>query len=98
MRERLIELLNEWGNKENDGIRAESIADYLLGNGVIVMPCKTGDIVYETDGVRIYELRILDISLHKNRPYYKTESIDFDDNAIGKSIFLTRQEAETKLK
>lgn len=35
-RERLIEMLNEWGNKENDGVRAESIADYLLANGVIV--------------------------------------------------------------
>lgn len=33
-RERLIEILNDWGNKENDGIRAESIADYLLQNGV----------------------------------------------------------------
>ena len=34
-RERLIELLQEWSNKENDGVRAESIADYLLGNGNI---------------------------------------------------------------
>lgn len=25
-RERLIEKLYEWGNKENDGVRAESIA------------------------------------------------------------------------
>lgn len=45
-RENLIELLNEWGNKENDGVRAESIADYLLVNGVIVLPCKVGDKVY----------------------------------------------------
>lgn len=29
-RERLVDLLQEWGNKENDGVRAESIADYLL--------------------------------------------------------------------
>lgn len=74
------------------------IADYLLERGVIHIPCKVGDIVYETDGIRIYELTILDISLHKNKPYYETEQIDFDDDAIGKSIFLTRQEAETKLK
>ena len=45
-RERLIEMLNEWGNKENDGVRAESIADYLLANGVIVPPCNVGDMVY----------------------------------------------------
>lgn len=46
MRERLIELLNDWGNKENDGVRAESMTDYLLANGVIVPPCKVGDVVY----------------------------------------------------
>ena len=34
----------------------------------------------------------IDKSLHKNKPYYETESIDFDDDAIGKSIFLTRQD------
>lgn len=75
----------------------EYIADYILANGVIVPPCKVGDIVYETDGVRIYELEIFDISLRKNKPYYETESIDFDDDAIGKSIFLTREKAEAKL-
>ena len=65
---------------------------------IIEFPCKVGDIVYETDGIRIYELTILDISLHKNKLYYETKNIDFDDDAIGKSIFLTRQEAEAKLK
>lgn len=45
-RERLIELLQEWGNKEDDGVRAESIADYLLENGVIVPPVKVGGIVW----------------------------------------------------
>ena len=54
--------------------------------------------VFQTDGIRIYELTILDISLRKNKPYYETESIDFDDDAIGKSIFLTKEEAESKLK
>lgn len=76
----------------------EYIADYLLANGVIVPLCKVGDTVYQTDGVRIYELEILDVLLHKNKPYYETESIDFDNDAIGKSIFLTREEAEAKLK
>lgn len=74
------------------------IADYLLERGVIHIPCKVGDIVYQTDGIRIYELTILDISLHKNKPYYETDCVDFDNDAIGTSIFLTRQEAETKLK
>lgn len=35
-RDRLIELLYDWGNKENDGVKAESIADHLIANGVTV--------------------------------------------------------------
>ena len=72
--------------------------DYLLENGVVVLPCKVGDIVYQTDGIRIYELTILDILLHKNKPYYETDEVDFDDDAIGTSIFLIKEEAEAKLK
>ncbi len=50
-RERLIELLLEVDyalDKDGRGARdsAEYIADYLLENGVIVLPCKVGDTVY----------------------------------------------------
>ena len=111
MRDRLIELLkqkscvyvpcdNECGGCKNvemydDSI--ESIADHLLAEGVIVLLCKVGDTVYQTDGIRIYELEIFDVSLKKYKPYYETESVDFDDTAIGKSIFLTKEEAENAL-
>lgn len=74
------------------------LADAILADCWMRPPCKVGDIVYQTDGVRIYELTILDISLHKNKPYYETEDIDFDDDAIGESIFLTREEAEKALR
>lgn len=105
MRDRLLKLCKksqaEWLEKtydhETEQTLEEYVADYLLEWGVIHIPCKVGDIVYETDGVRIYELTILDISLRKNKPHYETESIDFDDDAIGKSIFLTKEEAERKL-
>lgn len=54
------------------------------------LPCKVGDKVYQTDGIRIYESTIHMI--------YCTENISFDERAIGKSIFLTREEAEKALK
>ena len=73
-------------------------ADRLIENGVVILLCKVGDRVYQTDGMRIYELEVLDVSIHKNMPYYETESIDFDTRAIGTSIFLTKSEAEQKLK
>ena len=100
-KERLVELLHQVAKdvtKIPTDNFIENLADYLIANGVIVPLCKVGDTVYQTDGVRIYELEILDVLLHKNKPYYETESIDFDNDAIGKSIFLTREEAEAKLK
>lgn len=103
MRERLVELLRDTFNYTKgvciDFDEAVEInADYLLENGVVVLPCKVGDIVYQTDGIRIYELTILDILLRKNKPYYETDAVDFDDDAIGTSIFLTREEAERALR
>jgi hypothetical protein len=109
MRDRLVELIENIqfvkcdfceskGSCKCDYCRTEIIADHLIENGVIVLLCKVGDRVYQTDGVRLYELEVLDVSIHKNMPYYETESIDFDTRAIGTSIFLTKAEAEQKLK
>jgi hypothetical protein len=98
MRDKLIELTkisqNEWLHEhETHKDLAEYVADHLLANGVVVLQCKVGDTVYQTDGEKIYELEILDVCLRKNKPYYETESIDFDADAIGKSVFLTYKEA-----
>ena len=104
MRDKLIALIKEAEKDFSDTGKPvldieEHIADHLLANNVIVIHCKVGDTVYQTDGIRIYELDVFDVSLNlKNyKPYYETESIDFDYSAIGKSIFLTREEAEKAL-
>ena len=96
MRDRLAELLGHMEMQYCDyhSITKENVAQYLIQHGVIVLHCKVGDTVYQTDGIRIYELEVFDVSLKNYKPYYETESIDFDDTAIGKSIFLTREEAE----
>lgn len=57
----------------------------------VTLPCKVGDIVYQTDGTRIYKLTVRGI-------IYNAEHIGFDDSAVGKSIFLTREEAQAALK
>ena len=101
MRDTLLHLIHEAEEKFTDRpvLDIEKfVADHLIENGVVVLLCKVGDKVYQTDGVRIYELEVLDVSVHKNMPYYETESIDFDTRAIGTSIFLTKEEAEQKLK
>lgn len=66
---------------------------------LIELPCKVGDTVYQFDnGGEIYELFILSITIYSNKIYYETIGIDFDNTAIGQSIFLTREEAEARLK
>ena len=105
MRDRLIELLKKKYDHfcdqcgvNKDSHYTENLADYLIENGVIVPPCKVGDKVYQTDFVRIYESTINEVTYTENKVIYVTENIVFDENAIGKSIFLTREEAEQALK
>lgn len=105
-RKKLIELLQEWGNKENDGVRAESIADYLLKNGVIVPPVMVGDRVYvipkyngkaycgvQQDKVQMIGItsRGIHIKTRNNSSFNKTY-------ILGKTVFLTEEEAEKALK
>ena len=64
--------------------RLRELAEADKGGRVIILPCK----VYETDGVRVYEHTVREVI------YETAGGPAFDKNAIGKSIFLTRAEAE----
>lgn len=97
MRDGLLKLLDEAINDESTSY--SNIVDYLLENGVIVLPVKVGDKIYQTDGFRVYENEVCEISLSKRTVIYYTESaVAFDETAISKSVFLTREEAEQALK
>ena len=67
--------------------RLRELAEADKDGRVIILPCK----VYETDGVRVYEHTVREII------YETAGGPAFDKNAIGKSIFLTRAEAERAL-
>lgn len=45
MRERLIEIIEQSGMLEGK-IRSGIVADHLIANGVIALPCKVGDVVH----------------------------------------------------
>ena len=64
--------------------RLRELAEVDKDGHVIILPCK----VYETDGVRVYEHTVREII------YETAGGPAFDKNAIGKSIFLARAEAE----
>ena len=103
MKERLIELMKEWGTENTDSFPFESVADHLIENGVIVLPCKAGDTVFDirwwddkeekikVDGKYYYR------TIHKHKVSKAKFSLyDFDE--IGKTVFLTKEEAEQALK
>lgn len=100
-----LETYNSCRKSRGNCSRCQRVAEDLYNAGyrkqsenMVEVFCKVGDTVYQTDGIRIYELEVFDVSLRKGKPYYETESIDFDNTAIGKSIFLTKEEAEAKMK
>lgn len=110
-RERLIELLCSapLGFKSFDSQYYKStiskIADYLLDNGVIVPPCKVGDTVYILAGHngRKYEKDtcegfyigydgVVQVRVRNMKGNHGTYGV------IGKTVFLTREDAEKALK
>lgn len=70
--------------------RLKLYEDKLEEGKLIELPCKVGDTVYQADRMRIYQSRIKNI-------IFDTDGVAFDKNAIGKTVFLTREEAEKKL-
>ena len=64
--------------------RLRELAEADKDGRCVVLPCK----VYETDGVRVYEHAVRGII------YRTAGGPDFDESAIGKSMFLTSEEAE----
>lgn len=96
-RERLIELIDGCG-------RLERLADYLLANGVIVPPCKVGDTVYILAGHNghKYEKDICEGFYIGNDGVVQVRVRNMKGNhgtygVIGKTVFLTRKEAEKAL-
>ena len=102
MRDRLIELIRQ--RRYNS---PETIADYLLKNGVIVLPCKVGQTVYAVSNYysgewQMYECRIDSFSAFEKNTFMSLSNRDnynFGANIreIGKTVFLTKEQAEKAL-
>lgn len=96
-RERLIELIRFGYGKgrANENVKQveETVADYLLANGVIVPPCKVGDTVYWIDNGKIKCEEVFEISIHSDGILVHT-GIQFCLN----QVFLTKEEAEKAMK
>ena len=97
-RERLIDLMIQAKSTYPEtGPFTDYLADYLVEHAVTALPCKVGDTIYQTDGVRIYTSTIYEITYTENKVIFVTENVVFDARAMNNSIFLTREEAEQAL-
>ena len=112
-RDRLIELqlkaYKEWRNNTNLDISvAEFTTDYILADGWIRPPCKVGDTVWElytqyNGNVIIREGKISMLAQKADKSWKVRITVnssvwDFKVNDIGTRYFLTKEEAEEKLK
>lgn len=108
MRNRLIDLLQE--NSYLDVLNDEHwllAAEQLLANGVIVLPVEIGKRLYdvteffeECDYPEIYELKddVMYIEkVGKDRFLFTYDGIYIHPENIGKTVFLTKEEAEKAL-
>ena len=113
MKDRLIELCEnlissckssscedcEHNNIDYPNCMSVHFADYLIENGVIVLPINAGDTIYRPFGVKGVESWIVEtIVLHPEEIVFIDDSENsFKESDIGVSVFLTREEAEKAL-
>lgn len=95
--------------ENTDSYCAEYLAEYLIENSVIVSPCKVRDKVYMvTPGGKFHEKKVLGATMSVGVNLYDEiwarwtfvceGALVFKDLDIGKTVFLTREEAEQALK
>ena len=102
-RDRLIKLIENSFLKEyenRDFITEEYTADYLLANGVIVPPCKVGDKLYIIASIsqEIIESVVIGMWIVEDSISILTIHGTILNDSLGKTVFLTKEEAEEKLK
>lgn len=109
MRDRLVEILHEMPTEMTVG----EVADYLLNNGTIVMPCKAGSTVYKLIAdkreKKPYEFKVVGFWCSEEESRSDAHLVRFIKDKFdcsfcvpitefGKTVFLTEEEAERALK
>lgn len=101
MRDRLIELISD---VQYMGGLEEKLADHLLASGVIVPNVAIGTKIYAVPLYPrgVYEFEVADISVELIDGTHLFSYVcyggwTFNDTHLGKTVFLTREEAEKAL-
>ena len=84
---------------EFDGLpidRLRELAEADKDGRVVVLPCKVGDVLYAAESAPVIPLHVMEVAI-----YLALEGEDGGDyeriSNIGKTVFLTREEAEKAL-
>jgi hypothetical protein len=110
-REKITEILKAYTKKHNimaSSVILEEYAEELVKQGVIVPPCKVGQKLYDivefvlgVDAPDIYELKDDEMTIEKGIDgalNFVYDGMYINNEDIGKTVFLTKEEAEEKLK
>lgn len=81
------------------------LADYLIANNVVVLPCVVGQTVwciYNYEKPKEFQVAVLSVSEHHYSFTIEANEGVFkhycDKDAVGKWVFFTKEEAEAKLR
>ena len=112
MKERLVELvksapygLETLGEYFNKSYIENCIVQHLLENGVIVPPCKVGDVVYSVFEDDVIEDEIILIEVTESAIYLSTCTERYMwvngylySEMLDRKLYITREQAQAKLK
>jgi hypothetical protein len=110
MRDRLVELIDEYTEPLcvrdiHQADFAEKFADHLLAEGIIVPPCKVGDMVYFADheNKSVWEGHLVSFSLDAEHLWFNCHykcglNIWHPIEDFGKTVFPTKSQMEEALK
>lgn len=84
----------------DDTSKAERIRKLVAADDegrVLILPCKVGDVLYSAESAPVIPLHVMEVAI-----YLALEGEDGEDyeriSNIGKTVFLTREEAEKAMK
>ena len=96
----IIERLDKLLAQTDDDVRLRELAEADKDGRVVVLPCKVGDKLYRVFYGEIFEHRVGSMKYFAIQGKWDIETYPFCpcvESSIGKTIFLTREEAEKAL-
>ena len=104
-----VELINKELNQDDlaECLNGDVCEQFLARDRMAALPCKVGDTVYRLIHGTINEYKVVSINYHvcstftdytiTSKHLSAPVNFNFDVNAIGKIVFLSREEAEQAL-